>query len=408
MRIVPTPTLAPAPAAAGPLRVLDVTIFYAPVSGGVRTYLDMKADDFRTRGVAHAMAVPGPERGRRRMGATTVHLLRGLPVPFTPGYRLMYSAAELERVIREERPDVIEVGSPFLVPLLLEKAMGALGGTRIPTVGFYHADLVRTYVEPYVRHFPARAREALRARARRFVRRVYSRFDVTVAASASVARELRLLGLDRVEHISLGVDLETFRPTRRSDALRRRLGVPDHVPIALFAGRLCPEKGLGVVVKAHGEMPPGARPHLLFVGEGPSTGRLERLARSRPDLTLLPVISERDELARIYASSDFYLAAGPGETFGLAVVEALASGLPLLGVDSGAVKDRVRASKAGELYGPGDPKSCAEAMSRLSRGPLDKLARRARSYAEEELGWDTTFRRLSSLYRRLARVGALP
>ncbi len=70
------------------------------------------------------------------------------------------------------------------------------------------------------------------------------------------------------------------------------------------------------------------RPHLVLVGGGPHQARLEELARERPRLTLLPFVKDRGELARLYASADFYLATGPGETFGLSIAEALACGLP--------------------------------------------------------------------------------
>ena len=400
---VQEPGILEAPPRVDGLRILDITIFYAPVSGGVRTYLDTKAEFFRNSHLRHSMVVPGPRWDWHAMGRTMVHRVPGIPIPFTPGYRLMRSARILERVLHEERPHVIEVGSPFVVPLLLRRATR---GRSVPTLGFYHADLVRTYVEPYVRGLPTGAQEGFRRLARGLVRSVYSRFQVTVAASAAVARELEELGLENVERVPLGVDLEAFHPSHRDPDLRQRLGIPPGRPMALFAGRLCPEKGLDVVVGAHGSMDPGARPHLLFVGEGPSAPGLREVAEGREDVTVLPVISSKKELARVYASSDFYLAAGPGETFGLAVAEAMASGLPLVGVDSGAVVDRVKDSGAGELYGRNDADSCARAMKRMMKAPRADLSRRARAYAEDEMGWSRTFQHLTTLYEELATRGA--
>jgi len=339
------PDILQAPPRVDGLRVLDVTIFYAPVSGGVRTYLDTKAEYFQDGHLRHSMVVPGPRWDWHAMGRTMVHRVPGIPIPFTPGYRLMRSARILERILHEERPHVIEVGSPFVVPLLLRRATR---GRTVPTLGFYHADLVRTYVEPYVRGLPTGAQEGFRRLARGLVRSVYSRFQVTVAASAAVARELEELGLENVERVPLGVDLKAFHPSA-----------------------------------------PGLR----------------EVAEGREDVTVLPVISSKKELARVYAGSDFYLAAGPGETFGLAVAEAMASGLPLLGVDSGAVVDRVKDSGAGELYGRDDADSCAQAMKRMMKAPRTDLARRARAYAEDELGWSRTFQHLTALYEELATRG---
>lgn len=382
------------------LRVMDVTKFYAPGGGGVRTYLDAKIRDFHTRPVTHTLVIPGPEHRRELRGSTTVYQLPGVSIPGTPGYRLLLRARTLRSIIETEKPDVIEVGSPFLVPLLTR---WAAQGRRVSLVGFYHADLVRTYVDPYVERFGPGLQEWIQVRARRYVRRVYSGFDATVAASLSVARELQGLGVPNVRRISLGVDLDLFRPERRTGDLRARLGIGPEVPIALFAGRLCPEKGLGVVEEAHGRMKAGSRPHLLFVGEGPSAPTFQNLAREREDFTVLPFVANREELARIYASADLYLATGPGETFGLSVAEAMASGLPVVAVDSGAAPDRVQGSGAGELYVRGDAESARMALERMVRRLNPELGRRARDHAALEYGWRKNFDALLELYMALVR-----
>lgn len=382
------------------LRLLDVTKFYAPGGGGVRTYLDAKVAHFRERSVHHVLVLPGARRRKARRGHTTVYRVPGLPIPFTPGYRFLLSAQELRRIIFAERPDIIEVGSPFFVPLVTHLATR---GLDIPTVGFYHADLVRTYVDPYVGSLPPTVQRRIRSLTSRYVRSVYSRFHATVAASASVAEELKSLGLRNVHAVPLGVDLEVFHPRHRTEELRRSLGVVPKVPIALFAGRLCREKGLDVVVEAHRRLPPGSRPHLLFVGEGPSAPRLTRLARERADLTVLPFVSNKEELARIYSSVDLYLAAGPGETFGLAVAEAMASGTPVVGVNSGAVPDRLAGSEAGELYERGKAGSAAAAIERMVARLGPGTRRAARRHAVREFSWSRTFEVLLGLYSALSR-----
>lgn len=383
------------------LRVMDVTKFYAPGGGGVRTYVDAKIRDFRTRPVDHALVIPGPEQSREIRERTVVYRVPGVSIPGTPGYRLLLRAQTLRDIIEREKPDVIEVGSPFLVPLLTR---WAAQGRRISLVGFYHADLVRTYVDPYVERFGPGIRGWIQERARSYVRKVYSGFDATVAASPSVVRELQALGVPNVRRISLGVDLDLFRPQRRTRELRDRLGLEPQVPLALFAGRLCPEKGLDVVVEAHGRMDPETRPHLLFVGEGPSAPAFQALARERKDFTVLPFVMDREKLARVYASADLYLAAGPGETFGLSVAEAMASGLPVVAVDSGAVPDRIQGSGAGELYTRGDPGSARRALERMVGRLGTGLRSRAREHALREYGWGKSFDALLDLYQALVQA----
>ncbi len=391
-----SPFKAQPPASRSALRVLDVTKFYARGGGGVKTYLDAKIQDFSSRDLNHTLVIPGPEPSREVRGNTVVYQIPGVTIPYTPGYRLLLRAQTLREILERERPHVIEVGSPFLVPYVTR---WAIRGRRVPTVGFYHADLVRTYVDPYVGRWRPALQDWIRTKAARFIRRVYSQFDVTVVASRSVAADLQELGVPNVTRISLGVDLDLFRPERRTPEFRQALGVAEGRPIALFAGRLCPEKGLNVVVEAHERMDPATRPHLLLVGEGPSAPRFQELAHERPDFSVHPFVSDKMELARIYASSDFYLAAGPGETFGLSVAEAMASGLPVVAVNSGAVPDRVDGSGAGELYERDEPESARWALRRMQSRLSPELRGLARGHAVLEYGWRRNFDSLLELYQ---------
>lgn len=388
----------------GTLRVLDITMFYAEASGGVRTYLAAKARALAARGVSHALVVPDRRDSISMEGASRVYRLRSPRVPTTPGYRLLVSPQAVERIIHEERPDVIELGSPFLVPFLVRWA--TRGRVRPPVVGFYHSDLVRTYAIPYVGRLGSRMEALGVAAARRYVKSVYGRCDATVAASSSVARELRDLGIPAVHQIPLGVDLDLFTPERRTGALREREGIPPERPIGIFAGRMCPEKRLDVVLDAHARLPRAQRPHLVLVGMGQQQESLASRAVEDGNLTILPYQHDRGRLAGLLADADFYLAAGPGETFGLAVAEAMAAGLGVLGVDSGAVPDRIEGSGAGELYRNGDVADCARAMRALAGQVGPGLRHRARAHAVASFGWERTFDLLLDLYRSVSGVGA--
>lgn len=390
--------------AQGTLRVLDITMFYAQASGGVRTYLEAKGRALARRGVSHALVVPDRRDSISLEGATRVYRLRSPLVPTTPGYRLLVSPQAVERILHEERPDVVELGSPFLVPFLVRWA--TRGRVRPAVVGFYHSDLVRTYAIPYLGRLGSRMEALGVAAARRYVRSVYGRCDATVAASTSVARELRELGVPAVHQIPLGVDLELFAPGRRTGALREREGIAPGRPLGIFAGRMCPEKRLDVVLDAHARLPPGERPHLVLVGMGQQQEAIASRAARNGDLTILPYQHDRLRLAELLADADFYLAAGPGETFGLAVAEAMAAGLGVLGVDSGAVPDRIAGSGAGELYRNGDVADCARAMAALAGQVGPGLRHRARAHAVASFGWERTFDLLLDLYRSVSGVSA--
>ncbi len=398
--ILYAPTL-PDPPAPASFRVLDITMFHAPTGGGVRTYLEAKRQHLRARGIGHALVVPDRSDSVLVEGDSRTWRLRSPPVPGTPGYRLLVSPQGVERAVQSERPHVIEMGSPFLVPLLLR---WATRHARPPVVGFYHSDLVRTYAVPGFGRFGPHARAAGVALAHRYIRDVYGRCDATVAASPAVARELEATGLENVHHVPLGVDLELFHPTRGRGRLSRLLGPGPDTPVGMFCGRLCPEKRLDVVLDARLRIPPGRRPRIVLVGTGQLEDMFRERARREEGLHLLPFESDRRRLAALLADADFYLAAGPGETFGLAVAESMACGLPVLAVDSGAVPDRVAGSGAAEPYPDGDVSGCADAMDRLVGRLGPELRRAARNHAEERFPWSATFDRLLSLYRELVRA----
>ena len=387
------------------LRILDVTTFYSPTSGGVRTYLHAKIRDFDRRGLSHALLVPGPADETTMVGQARMHHVKSPTIPFTPDYRFLLSTARLEEVFMSERPHVVEVGSPLLLPLMTRWAMRS---APVPTVGFFHSDLVRTYIDPYVRSLPGPLQEKIRRGVRAHVLSVYNSFDVTVAASNTVVAELRDLGVRNVRRVPLGVDLSLFRPQEPCDRWKAEIGADPGVPIALFVGRLCAEKRIDVVLDAHRLMEPGTRPHLVFVGNGTHYSSLRAEAAARGRMTVLPYLADSGRLARLYSTADYYLAAGPGETFGLAVAEALACGLPVVGVDSGAVPDRVDGSEASVLFRHEDPESCARAMRAMASILSPALRSRARLHAENTLGWRQTFDALHDIYAELAlsRLGA--
>lgn len=387
-------------ARSAPLRVLDVTNFYSAASGGVKTYLNAKLRDFADRDISHAMVVPGSGYDVTVRGATRVYRLRGPAVPFGSGYRFLISPAALRRVIERERPDVIEIGGPFL-PILVRQAMR---GRRVPTIGFYHSDLIRAYAEPYATFGIRALRPLARNLARRAIPRIYRRFDATVAGSATVAAELRGLGLQNVRCAPLGVDLATF--SRRHGAaawLRARCGVQPGASIALYVGRFYHEKRLDIVLRAHAQIEPERRPHLVLVGEGPQRDRLVAEAHRRERLTVLPYETDVGAVACLYSGADFYVAPGPGETFGLSIAEALACGLPIVAVASGAAPDRIAGSGCGKLYPPGDVDACAAAFVAMSSDAAG-LHDAARAHACRTLDWRQTFDHLHALYLELAHT----
>lgn len=377
------------------MKLLDVTEFYSPRGGGVRTYLIEKARWLASHpDCEHAIVVPSGRDGIARWERSHVHLVRGPAVPASPGYHFLIAGRKLAEIVRREQPDVIEVGSPYFAPWLARRAARAARGTPARLVAFVHEN-PRLYS-------PA----ALAALVGSYLRVAHSGFDLAVAASRD---NLAGLGVSHTAVVPLGVDTELFHPARRDPAWKQAVGAASGQPVALYVGRLSAEKGLDVALDAFPDIHAATGTRLVLIGEGHLRRRLEVAARARPDmLHVLPFEADRARLARAYASADLFLAPCPYETFGLAALEAMASGLPVVGVAAAGIGRLLAGADWGRTYRAGHAQDCARAVRELLALDLPAAGQRARRVAATRYSWDRTFSALLELYRRLAAGSAAP
>jgi alpha-1,6-mannosyltransferase len=380
----------------GVLTVLDITKYFGEATGGIRTYLLSKAAYVQAQpALRQILVVPGEADALAEERGVRCYRLRGPRIPFDKSYRFLLATRTTRRILEHERPDLIEVGSPWLVPWLTRRANRRVDA---PLVWFYHT------------HFPAIIRPgtgsgAFRRTAGnaawRYVRRLGRLYRAVLVASDSVARALEREGVERVHRVSLGVDLDRFHPARkaRSPETRRRFGLPD-APLAVFVGRFAGEKQIEAVLAAWHEVARRTDAWLVLVGAGPRETHLRARAEGL-QVRWIPYQQDRGVLADLLAACDLYVAPGPAETFGLSALEAMASGLPVLSVDAGGVADRVRESGAGALYAMGDVQACIEAATSLLRGDLAALGRSARAFAERRHGYRAAFDGIFEVYRRV-------
>jgi alpha-1,6-mannosyltransferase len=378
----------------GQLTVLDVTKWFGETSGGVRTYLQQKSEYVAAHPeLRHVLVIPAGRDLVTDQDNVRWYRLRGPRVPRQPQYRFLLATRSLRRIIAHERPDVIEVGSPVFVPWVVARAAH---GTGIPLISFYHTSLTTSLANAGVAS--ALLRNALGAYARRLDRLFLS----TLVASDSAAAELRDAGVTRTVRVPLGVDLNTFAPWRRARAreTRCRHDLPERGPLVVYAGRLALEKSLEVAIDGWRRFDPTHRATLAIVGQGPLAQPLAARAAGT-SIRFLPFQNSREDVADLLAASDAYLAPSPVETFGLAALEALACGTPVVAADRGGVAEQVRRSNGGVLFHSGDADSLADALRRCLGGQPDQLGAVGRAFVEREHGWDHVFDRIFSVYRRV-------
>jgi alpha-1,6-mannosyltransferase len=361
--------------------LLDATMFWSAAGGGgVRRYLLAKrAWLAREQGWQHSIVAPGVR------GAGCVDC-GGWRLPFSGGYRLPLDRGALARLIASREPELIEAADPYRPAWAVLDAAQRLG---VPAVAFCHSNLMALAAQ--WAGGSGRAADAARHAAGRYLAHVYRGFDLVLAPSRSMQRALQALGLPQVQQQPLGVDTATFHPARRDPAWRRGLGLAQDDCVLLYAGRFAPEKHLGLLAAAVRRL--GPRHRLVAIGHGPAPPR-------GAQVVVLPHEPRAERLARALASADAFVHAGDQETFGLAALEAMACGTPVLvraaaglaelveggagiGVDSGKVDDWAGAIEA-LLAAP-------DAASRL---------RRARARAEAH-DWQRVLPALLQRYQRL-------
>jgi glycosyltransferase involved in cell wall biosynthesis len=279
--------------------------------------------------------------------------LPAVALPFYPELSLarLLDGASARR-LRAFAPDVIHCATEFTVgwsgTILAAQA-------RIPLLTSYHTNFAQ-YVGAY-------GFAALENAAWTYLRRFHNRAALTLCPSQATLIRLREAGFrGPVEIWSRGVDANRFTPARKTAEARAALA-PGYDNILLYVGRLAPEKRVDVLLEAFAQ----ARTRvgstaLVLVGHGPAGDSLKEQA---PPDVIFAGYRSGDALADAYAAADAFVFPSDTETFGNVVLEAAASGLPVLTVDAGGVTETVVHNETGLLVPPRDASALAKAMEEL-------------------------------------------
>jgi len=314
--------------------------------------------------------------------------------------------AALERF----RPDLIECQDAYNLPWSAIAYRKRAPDTAL--VAAYMTDFPTVYVERPFAKFIGRPLANLCGRlCYRYCGALYGRFDSVFTLSENGgAAKLRAYGVENVDVVPLGVEVGEFAPSKRDAGFRRSLGLTDEQPLLIYVGRLDGEKKPDVVVEAFRQLPEGLGARLALLGEGPLKEDIAALGDKR--IIMPGYVRSRAELARWLASADIYVSGMADETFGVSIVEAQASGLPVVGVAAGAMIDRVTQA-TGRLGPVGDAEAMAANILQIWTPDRHRMSELARAHALE-FGWErsmeTLFGRVypAAFARRAERLPAVP
>ncbi len=372
------------------LRIAFVTETYPPEVNGVALTMARIVSGMVAR--SHEIQLIRPRQNAQPPAALTDRFhevfTRGLPIPRYPDMRMgLPSKRSLVRLWNHKRPDVVHIATEG--PLGWS-ALQAARLLKLPVCSDF-----RTNFHAYSKHYGI---GWLQRPIMGYLRKFHNRTQVTMVPTEALRKELANSGFLRLSVVSRGVDVRLFNPTRRSETLRSQWGAAKDDFVALYVGRLAPEKNLEVLVASFASIK-ASRPHARFVvvGDGPARAELEQ----RMPHAVFAGQRRGEDLAAHYASADLFVFPSLTETFGNVTVEAMASGLPVLAFDHAAASELINSGENGLLIRFGNSAAFADTAASLvgKRQWLLYMGERAHRRVAP-LDWEQVVLRFEQVLRR--------
>ena len=374
------------PTARRTLRVAVVTETYPPEINGVAMTIGRMVAGLQQR--QHQVQLIRPRQHREDNAANTHNfeeiLQRGVAIPRYDSLKMGLPAKQaLLRLWALQRPDVVHVVTEG--PLGWS-ALAAAVKLRIPCCSDFH-----TNFQSYSKHYGI---GWLKKPIVAYLRKFHNKASCTLVPTAAMLEDLERHGYLNLRVVARGVDTRLFNPAKRSAELRSQWGAKSDLPVALYVGRLAPEKNLSLVMRAYAAMK-AAQPdlRLVLVGDGPERAALQA---AHPEC-IFAGMQKGEELATYYASGDVFLFASITETFGNVTIEAMASGLAVVAYDYAAANEHIRNGQNGLVAEYDNAEEFVARAASLAAKParMTSLRTRARETAER-IDWEAVHNEFES------------
>lgn len=319
------------------MRIAIITENFLPKLDGVTRTLVRLLEHLQENG--HQALLLGPDSGMDEYAGAEVIGTAGLPFPFYPELKFNFFRPLFMRRLIEFEPDIIHLVDPVI-----------LGATGLAAAQLLHKPLISSYhtnLAAYCEHFGF---SLLTKPMWSYNRFIHNQCALTYCPSPSTAIMLRLQGFEHLRIWPRGVDTQLFNPERKSNEARaswlKSRKQPENKVVLLYVGRVSWEKNLNLLVEAYQQMD-HEHCHLVIVGNGPAHAEMQQKLAGLP-VTFTGYLTG-EALATAYASADIFAFPSYTETFGQVVLEAMAGGLPVVGLLSEGVCDLVDNGQTGFL-----------------------------------------------------------
>jgi alpha-1,6-mannosyltransferase len=356
------------------MRIVRLANFVMARSGGLRTALHALGRGYLAEGHESVLVMPGERFSDEITAQGRVITVRGPAVWWSGGYRVMVGRRRLTALLTELAPDRLEVSDRFTLRWTGRWARE----NSVPSIMVSHESLFGLLGETGLSGPPRQwLADVLNARTARH-------YDQVLCTTEWASEEFRRLGLHNLVRVPLGVDLETFYPTRHDPSLRAVFASAEQ-SLLVHCGRLSPEKRPWRSVDTLAALrDTGVDAVLVMAGDGPLRESLRRRAADLP-VHFADFVADKPTLAKLLATADVVLAPGPVETFGLAALEAMACGTPVV-VDATSALPEIVGDAGVAVFGEGE--AFAEGVRELLGRPATRRRAEARRRAER-FDWGT-------------------
>jgi alpha-1,6-mannosyltransferase len=370
------------------MRIVQIANFYTPVSGGLRTSLDEIGRRYGELGHERVLLVPGPRDSDEITPAGRRVTVRSPELPGRGGYRVLAHRSRVLDRLDRLRPDVLEVSDK----IVLGWVSGWAAERGVPALLFSHERIdaiLSGWLPAWLPLEPA---------VDRVNRRLVRLADRVVVTSRFAREEFDRVGAGDVRLVPLGVDLDLFRPA--DSPMGRRGRSVQLITVGRLSREKRPELAIDTLRVLHRS---GVAAGLLVVGDGPIRAALRRHAGDLP-IRFLGHVPDRRGLSRLLAAADVAVAPCPVETFGLAVLEAMACGTPVVVPDAGAAHELLGRRGSGVVT-DGSADGLAAGVQALLDVPPGERRQAARARAED-FPWSATVTALLAAHGAAAPVPA--
>jgi len=386
------------------MKILYASETYLPTVNGAAIFTNKLAKEMARRGHEIFVITISSDLGNhaQKEDGITVYRLRSFSTILKPSQRMgPFNRAQINRLVREVKPDIIHIQNHLFIGA---PAVDAANQLEIPVVGTNHMgpgdiscflplpDFVKKIVDLIIwKHLGS----------------VFNKCSYLTAPSCFVFDLFAKYGADRPgEVISNGMDLNMFRPKRSGEGtkLKKKYSLPDK-PIVLYAGRLDPGKEMEVWIKAVPYVLEKIEAHFVTVGPGTRKNSLRRLARRMgidKNITFIDTVPYA-EMPDFYRLADLFAISSVMESQSLTVLEAMASGLPIVATNSTALPELVHDGEDGFLFEAGDSTMMAEKIIQILIDPAlaKKMGQKSLELVKKHSD-QKTFDSFEAIYKRLA------